>query len=238
MKADKIKSVSERRTYSTNIEYYENKYGVDKITAKKMLKDRQTTNSVEKISKRLNISMEQAQEVRDEITKKWVGTLNKKSDEEWADINQKKVGKNISGASIKFFDALVEYCGINKDECLYGEDKEVSICRNEQFTDMQMKKYFLYDFTYRNKIIEFNGDLYHANPIKYEPEDKPFSKIHALTDRIEWTAEQVWNFDIYKNKVATDHGYDVLVIWEHDAKHHLKESLEKAKLFLLGVKNV
>ena len=203
-----------------------------------MLKERQSTNRVDIIAKRHNISIEEAQELRDQITKKWVGTLNKKSDEEWKEINQKKVGKSISEASMKFFDELVEYCGINKEECLYGEDKEVSICRNEEFTDMQMKKYFLYDFTYKNKMIEFNGDFYHANPIKYAPDDKPFERISAMAKQAHWTAEQVWNFDTYKNKVATDHGYEMMVVWEYDAKHNLRDSLEKCKKYLLGESNV
>lgn len=238
LRDEKIRKIDETRTISTTVEYYENKFGVDTLTAKEMLKERQSTNRVDVIAKRHNISIEEAQELRDQITKKWVETLNKKSDEEWADINQKKVGKNISGASMKFFDELVEYCGISKEECLYGEDKEVAICRNEKFTDMQMKKYFLYDFTYKNKMIEFNGDLYHANPRTYAPDDKPFSHITAITDRGDWTSEQIWNFDTYKNKVATDHGYEMLVVWEYDAKHNLRDSLEKCKKYLLGENNV
>lgn len=238
LRDEKIRKIDETRTISTTVEYYMDKFGVDSLTAKEMLKERQATNRVDVIAKRNNITIEEAQEVRDEITKKWVGTLNKKSDEEWADINKKKVGKNISGASIKFFDELVEYCGISKEECHYGEDKEVSICRNEKFTDMQMKKYFLYDFTYRGKMIEFNGDLYHANPIRYSPDDKPFAGMHDLIDRREWTAEQVWNFDAYKNKVATDHGYEMMVVWEYDAKHNLRNSLERCKKYLLGESNV
>lgn len=238
LKDDLVNKIKETRVVSTTVGYYENKFGVDTLTAKEMLKERQSTNRVDVIAKRNNISIGEAQALRDEITKKWVGTLNKKSDEEWANINQKKVGKSISGASMKFFDKLVEYCGIKKEECLYGEEREVSICRNEEFTDMEMKKYFLYDFTYNNKMIEFNGDFYHANPIKYAPDDKPFERISAMAKQSHWTAEQVWNFDTYKNKVATDHGYEMLVIWEYDAKHHLRESLEKAKEYLLGDKNV
>ena len=91
----------------------------------------------------------------------------------------------------------------------------------------------MYDFTYKNKMIEFNGDLYHANPIKYSPDDRPFTRIRALSSRSDWTAENVWNFDAYKNRVAIEHGYEMLVIWEYDAKHNLRDCLEKAKSYLL-----
>lgn len=238
LKNDLIKNVKEKRTVSTTVEYYQNKFGVDKITAKMMLKERQSTNRVDIIAKRLNISLQEAQEYRDNITKKWVETINNKSDEELIEINQKKVGNNISISSVKFFDELIEYCGIDRSECLYGEGEEVAICRNEELSDRQIKKYFLYDFTYKNKIIEYNGDLYHANPIKYKPDDKPFERIPAMTSQVNWTAEQVWNFDTYKNKVATDHGYEMLVVWEYDAKHNLRDSLERCKKYLLGEDNV
>lgn len=238
LKENKIRETNDVRESSLTVEYYEKKFDVDNLTAKEMLKDRQATNSVENIAKRLNISIEEARKHRDKITKKWVKNLNEKDDEELMYINQKKVGSNISKGSIDFFDELIKYCNISRKECLYGEGAELAICRNENISDMQLKKYFLYDFTYKTKIIEFNGDLYHANPIKYLADDKPFENISFITTRREWTAEQVWNFDTYKNKVATDHGYEMMVVWEYDTKHNLRDSLEKCKKYLLGENHV
>src|ERR1019366_8872386 len=127
LKEEKVKEVSENREYTLNVEYYVKKFNVDRAKACKMLKDRQQTNSVKNIAKRNNISLEEAQIRRNEITKKWVSTINNKSDEELIEINRKKGATSVSNMSIKFFDNLMLHCGLTKDECKYGNDNETAI---------------------------------------------------------------------------------------------------------------
>ena len=115
------------RPHTTNVEYYMNKFNVSRINALKMLKNRQTTNSIEQISKRKQVSIHEAKIIRDNITYKWIETLKNKPLEEIIDINRRKSAFNISNISIKFFDELIKCSGINRTECTYGICGEFSI---------------------------------------------------------------------------------------------------------------
>ncbi len=52
------------------------------------------------------------------------------------------------------------------------------------------------------KIIEFNGDKFHANPLKYGPSDIPLKFINKK-------AEEIWNDDKIKINKAEERGYTV-----------------------------
>lgn len=55
---------------------------------------------------------------------------------------------------------------------------------NKEFNE----KYF-YDFCYNKKIIEYNGDFWHANPKIYNESDV----VHKNK-----VAKDIWNYDIRK----------------------------------------
>jgi hypothetical protein len=59
------------------------------------------------------------------------------------------------------------------------------------------------------RVIEFNGDKWHANPNIYKESDIPLK----FTNK---TAAQIWQEDIDKNKKAIDNGYSLKIIWEKD----------------------
>lgn len=60
--------------------------------------------------------------------------------------------------------------------------------------------------------IEFYGDLWHANPEKYEAEDRcnPFN--HEIT------ASEIWEIDKRRIEALKSIGVDTVVIWESDFK--------------------
>jgi hypothetical protein len=68
-----------------------------------------------------------------------------------------------------------------------------------------------YDFVIldNKKIIEFNGDKFHANPNKFKEHDIPI-------DFIKKTAKEIWKQDEEKNNKAKLKGFDVKIIWESD----------------------
>lgn len=79
----------------------------------------------------------------------------------------------------------------------------------EKETYLYDKKYnraYAYDFTYENKIIEFNGNYWHANPLMYNKDD--FIRNKHVKD--------IWEYDKRKIQLAKNKKYDVLVIWESD----------------------
>jgi hypothetical protein len=59
------------------------------------------------------------------------------------------------------------------------------------------------------KVIEFNGDKFHANPKMYEKNDIPLNFIGK-------TAEELWKEDEKKKKNIEKKGYKLLTIWEND----------------------
>ena len=60
------------------------------------------------------------------------------------------------------------------------------------------------------KVIECNGDYWHCNPIRYEP-DYYNKSVHL-------TAQQIWDRDAQRIKELKSIGYDVKVLWESASK--------------------
>ena len=58
--------------------------------------------------------------------------------------------------------------------------------------------------------IEYNGDVFHANPKIYKKDDQP----NPFTNQ---TSEEIWNKDDEKLKLLEkDHNIKTIVIWESD----------------------
>ena len=69
------------------------------------------------------------------------------------------------------------------------------------------RRRFMYDFEYKGKIIEFNGDFWHANPEKYT-EDAYIRDGKCAKD--------VWEKDKVKLNVAECEGKTIFVVWESE----------------------
>ena len=100
----------------------------------------------------------------------------------------------------------IEYCYKTNQYWLWSE-----------FTN----SYMFYDMvdTKRKKVIEFNGDFWHANPELYEKNDGIFSK----------TAENIWEYDKRKKQEMADRGYDVRIVWEGEYKKNKEKVLNELK---------
>jgi len=88
---------------------------------------------------------------------------------------------------------------------------------------------FIYDFTdlINNKIIEYHGDMYHANPKKYKKDDYPHPFRKTLN------SQQIWNKDEKKIKEANNNNFDVLIIWDSEYRWGNKNKIvEKCLNFL------
>ena len=93
-----------------------------------------------------------------------------------------------------------------------------------QFSLKVNKKNYLYDLQYKNKIIEYYGDYWHCNPLKYDLE-----YYHAYKKK---TITEVWKFDFDKVNFAISQGYSVLIIWETDYKKNYTNTINKCMEFL------
>lgn len=226
------KEIRKPNTHTTKEEYYIDKYGVNKTTARLMVRERQRTNCVERIAERESIGIEEAQVIRDEITEKWQNTMNSKSPEEIAEINKKKISgcKSVSRISLVLFNKIIDKMKLDIGDVKMDRD-ELSI---PYMNKNGRKSAFLYDFTYGNKIIEFNGDLFHGNPLLFESNDTPLKRLGRLTSRADITAKELWDRDEYKKSIAIEHGYQLLTVWEWDLKHDMANVVNKCIDFLIS----
>jgi hypothetical protein len=60
------------------------------------------------------------------------------------------------------------------------------------------------------KVVEFNGDFWHANPARYRPDDVV---KHRGGSKI---ASDIWEADARKIQAIRKRGFDVLTIWESE----------------------
>jgi hypothetical protein len=99
---------------------------------------------------------------------------------------------------------------------------------SEYFISLKGGSFNVYDFTDLNKmkIIEYNGDLYHGNPLIYEKNDRP----NPFRKNI--TAEEMWRKDAEKIKIANEHGFEVLTIWDSEYRKDKSGTLQRCLDFL------
>lgn len=91
-------------------------------------------------------------------------------------------------------------------------------------------KCFSLDFSYQigdhKFAIEYNGDIWHANPTKYNKDDKP----NPLDKNV--TAQQIWDHDKLRVDMIKNDGYDLLIVWEDEFMHHRQETIDKCCNFI------
>jgi len=125
-----------------------------------------------------------------------------------------------------------------RDIVNFYDIKEVSkvffYTKNSEFFLKSGKSILLYDFTdtSRMKIIEYNGDQYHANPNIYDADSYP----HPYHKSIGYTAKDIWSKDKNKIELANKNGYEVLTIWDSEYRKYPDQTLIKCLEFL-NIKN-
>ena len=79
---------------------------------------------------------------------------------------------------------------------------------------------FYVDFALGNKVIEYNGDYWHANPALHE--EKTVIKFrHKIM-----TAESIWERDAKRLDFIKAKGYEVKVVWEADFKKNPEQTVQ------------
>jgi hypothetical protein len=194
---------------NTKIEYYI-KNGFNEETSKKLLSERQKTFSLDICVKKYGEI--KGIEIWNERQLKWQEKLHSKSNEEIKEINSKKwCGGSTSKAEREIYNTLkIEFKNLLRQFSLKYEND----------------KWFIFDFKLQNKLIEYNGDYWHANPLKYQ-KDKIFN-----FRKYKMTAEDVWNKDKLKKQIAINNGYNILTIWENNYNNNKEETISKCINFL------
>lgn len=125
-----------------------------------------------------------------------------------------------SGVSYISLNLFIELESKLNEQCEY---RNVEQNKKEFFIRSDTRAFF-YDFRYKNKIIEFNGDFWHMNPLKYNEFD-----LNTVNHK---TAKEIWDLDDIKLNFAKSNGYDVYVLWEQYYKSNKIEATEECMNFL------
>lgn len=203
--ASKITKTLNPHKENTKIEYYLNE-GFSKKEALKQLTKRQTT-----FSKKICIEKygeDEGLQIWKERQKNWQNNINSKSEAELKLINKKKMFKG----------------GISKIENSIREELEKHYKIETQLVlRTKENKYFIYDICFKDKIIEVNGDYWHANPDLYKSDTIMKENLKA---------ENIWIKDKIKKENAEKHGYKILSVWEKDIKDNKEKVIEECLNFL------
>lgn len=189
----KWKEYCDRQSYTNTIEYFIEKFGESgKDEWEKCNKEKAKPHSIPYIMETHNCTEEEAIAI---LYSRYGNTYSQSSINECHFIDAFELEL---GSQIKYTNKTSQY-GIWSPE--YG---------NIFFYDMTC--------TIRRKIIEYNGDYWHANPTTYQPTDS----IHGTM------ASDIWVKERLKLKAAHDRGFDVLVIWESEYLSNKNQVLTEA----------
>lgn len=196
---------------STNVGYYI-KQGMTEDEAKEALKLRQTTFNLEKCIERYG--EEEGKKVWKERQDKWQETLNSKPPEEIERINKLKAQAGcvnaISDIERKFLDLLEQFY-------------DIIVERQTLMFFETINSHRSFDGRYKNILIEFQGSYWHCDPRMYEA-----NYFHPQKER---TAEEIWDYDSCKQKLANENGYKVFIVWEKDCKEDIYKEVKRFEEF-------
>lgn len=195
-----IKSIE--RISSNNIEWWINK-GYTEEESKLLLKDRQTTFTLEKCIERHG--EEEGTLIYNNRQERWMKSLNENG-------NMKG---GFSKKSQDLFDEIKKFLNLNN--CRYATNGGEFVLDRYSYDFMDYES---------NVIIEFNGDLYHGNPKIFKEEDCPNPFNESLK------AKEIWIKDKKKIELAESNGYKLLTIWESDYDEDLKHTVDMCVNFI------
>jgi G:T-mismatch repair DNA endonuclease (very short patch repair protein) len=113
----------------------------------------------------------------------------------------------------------------NISEALYG-DKEQILFLTKEDAKVVGQNIIRPDFLYGNKVIEYNGSKWHANPLRYKEQDTPNPYREGKTSK------EIWEKDAARIRSLENLGYQVLIIWDTEYKNNTEEVLQKCLSFL------
>lgn len=154
--------------------------------------------------------------------------------DKYNEVYKNRRDSNFGKASIESLNLLLpiyNFClenNINDDDIYFGYENKKEFFLNDN------KNYLLYDFTLRNLkiIIEYHGIMFHPNP-KWE--DLVKENWKCLFSELGYVEK--YGFDLYKEKIAVDNGFDIYTYYSDDnmlefldmIKIKIKEKLNNGK---------
>ena len=182
----------ERQCYTNSIEYFKEKYSDDGY--EKWLeynREKAKGSKIEWIMEKYNVGIDQALDI----------------------LSSRHPKSHSSIAEMTFIDSLekslgyqIKYTARTKQFCIWNADLNTPC-----FYDVADSKLF--------KIIEFHGDYWHCNPVKYSA-----NYVHPHSG---CTAKELWHRDYLKIKTATDRGFQVKIVWWSEFENSPQQVIEE-----------
>lgn len=205
----KWKEYCDKQSISNTFEYKKEKYGWSKEKFDEYNKSRSVTiqNLIERHGEEKGLIIWKDYCDKQKYSTSLSYFTNKYGIEKGMEIYENFCKKRLCGVgysevSKKLFDKLSE--NFINSQLFYGENEWY-------FYDKNNKKYYLLDFYIKNVNIgiEFQGDIWHANPKKYKAEDS-FVFKRDLTAKDIWDKDKI-KFDFLRTKLKK-----LIIIWEFD----------------------
>ena len=136
----------------------------------------------------------------------------------WFNSPKKKNNKFYSTISQKLFKEIESELKFSVNSNYAEKNKEYKFIT-------EAKKLYFYDYVIPDLkfCIEFNGDIYHANPTIYEETQRmSFPKRNAGR-----SAKDIWEYDANKIKNLHDEGFCVIIVWESEYKRNKRATILK-----------
>ena len=200
-------TVPSRRQASIRCKEHWIKIGYNEEESQKIISRYQTTFSKEICINKYG--KEKGSEIFKKRQEKWQLTLHKTNK---MHCGYSKISQDLFNELIKHTNNEIYYGSLNREYTIYNKEN---------------KHIYAFDFTdlTNKKIIEFQGDIYHANPNLFSEDDKP-SPWNNLTSK------ELWQKDEYKKQVALNNNFDLIQIWESDFRNNKEKTIKKCLNFL------
>lgn len=173
----------ERQRYTNTLEYFIERDGSKEKGSEAWLEynyQKASSNRIPDVAERLGLTLDEAAAL----------------------VSSRRTASFVSEAEKVFVSRLEEYLG----------EKLKYTFQTQQFCiwSPAAQQPFFYDVccSKRMKIIEFNGDYWHANPLKYKPEQ--------IINQVGKTASQIWEHDQIKISAAAQRGFSIMTVWESE----------------------
>lgn len=218
-----IKSIQERQQHTrdmqnchtTRLQYWLNR-GLTEEAAVEALRKRQTTFSLNICIEKYGI--EEGYERWKQRQTTWIEALHDRSEAEMQDIIKRRTRYfGMSRIACNLFSEISdENCVFKKD----AQGTEYVIKSEGQFISVDF-------FNGNNKIIEFYGDIWHANPQVYQANDTPLKWRGSNI-----TATEIWMRDSKRIDKIKQMGFKVLIVWEKDFRMDRINVIKLCRSFL------
>lgn len=129
---------------------------------------------------------------------------------------------SVSLISTELFDSIRL---IIEDLENYGK-KESTVLLTDEEKAVYNRTYLKMDCEYNGRVIEFNGDAFHANPKFYGPSDTPHPFLKNKS------AEEIWQHDKDKRRILESRGYQVMYVWGSDYEKDKSGIIKECVRFL------